>query len=63
MRLELYLTDLFSNTATTIEKCNQMETTLKLSKNIIIKKKMHYSVQRKRLLTYQLGTDVNDVVA
>lgn len=61
MRLELYLTDLFSSTATTIEKCNQMENTLKLSKNII-KKKMHYSVQRKRLLTYQLGTDVNDVV-
>lgn len=61
MRLELYLTDLFSSTATTIEKCNQMENTLKLSKNII--KKMHYSIQRKRLLTYQLGTDVNDVVA
>lgn len=39
MRLELYLTDLFSNTATTIEKCNQMENTLKLSKNIIKKKK------------------------
>lgn len=62
MRLELYLTDLLSSTATTIEKCNQMENTLKLSKNII-KKKMHYSVQRKRLLTNELGTDVNDVVA
>lgn len=37
MRLELYLTDLFSSTATTIEKCNQMENTLKLSKNIIKK--------------------------